>query len=414
MSLEKVARAEAKLLLHTYDRKRVLFRRGQGCYLWDDKGRRYLDLLSGIGVVALGYSHPAVLKTLHKQASQLVHCSNLFYHDSQSALAERLTKLSGLDRAFFCNSGSESVEAALKLARAYARLRSKNGRRAPVGVLAMENSFHGRTFGALAATATKKYREPFEPLMPGVKFVKFNNVADLKKKFDSSICAVLIEPVQGEGGINAVTPEFFAAARALADKRGALLVADEIQCGLGRTGEWFAFQKYGVMPDVVTVAKPIACGLPLGAILTREHVADAFQPGLHGTTFGGGPLACAVALTVLETLEQKQILANVRRVGAYFQQRLQELKQKHPSILEVRGVGLMLALQLSFPGKDVVDACLKHGLVINCTHDTVLRLLPPFILTAKQVDDAVKLLGQALGEVESQQASRTAACAKAN
>ena len=400
MNLEAVARAEAKLLLPTYDRKRVLFRRGQGCYLWDDRDRRYLDWLSGIGVCALGYNHRAVTETIRKQAPRLVHISNLFYHDYQAALAERLTRLSGLDRAFFCNSGSEAIEGALKLARAYARLHNKNGAKAPWRIVAMDNSFHGRTAGALAATATKKYREPFEPLLPGVRFAKFNDVADLVKKLDGSVCAVIIEPIQGEGGINPVTPEFFSAARQLADKLGALLIADEIQCGLGRTGDMFAFQKFGVTPDVLALAKPIASGLPLGAILTREHVAAAMKPGLHGTTFGGGPLACAVAVTVLDTLQGDKVLANVRRVGKYFREQLETLKRKHGSVAEARGIGLMLALQLKIPGKDVVDACLARGLVINCTHDTVLRFLPPFIITEKQVDEGVKILDLALGEVE--------------
>lgn len=401
MNLEAVAQAEAKLLLPTYDRKRVLFRRGQGCYLWDDQGRRYLDWLSGIGVSALGYNHPAVLATLRKQAPRLVHISNLFYHDYQAALAERLTRLSGLERAFFCNSGSEAIEGSIKLARAYARLHGKNGRKAPWRILAMENSFHGRTAGALAATATKKYREPFEPLLPGVRFVKFNDVADLQKKFDGSVCAVLIEPVQGEGGINPATPEFLAVARRLADKRGALLIADEIQCGLGRTGDYFAFQKLDVTPDVLALAKPLAAGLPLGAILTREHVAAAMKPGLHGTTFGGGPLACAVAITFLDTLQREKVLSNVRRVGKYFRDKLDALKPKHPSMVEARGIGLMLAVQLNAPGKDVVDASLARGLIINCTHDTVLRFLPPFIITEEQVDAGVKLLDQALSEAES-------------
>ncbi len=411
MNLQAVAQAEAKLLLPTYDRKRVLFRRGQGCYLWDDQGRRYLDWLSGIGVCALGYNHPAIIATIRKQAPRLVHISNLFYHDFQSALAERLAKLSGLDRAFFCNSGSEAIEGSIKLARAYARLRSNNGSKPAWRILAMENSFHGRTAGALAATATKKYREPFEPLLPGVRFVKFNNIADLEKKFDGSVCAVLIEPVQGEGGINPVAPEFFAAARKLADKHGALLIADEIQCGLGRTGEYFSFQKFGVTPDVLALAKPLASGLPLGAILTREHVSAAMKPGLHGTTFGGGPLACAVAITFLDTLQRQKLLSNVRRVGQYFRERLDALKPKHSSVVEARGIGLMLAVQLSVPGKDVVDAALRRGLVINCTHDTVLRFLPPFILTEKQVDEGVKLLDQALSEVESKGKSQPATAA---
>ncbi len=403
MNLEAVARAESRLLLPTYDRKRVLFRRGQGCYLYDERGRRYLDLLTGIGVNALGYNHPAIRRTLREQAVRLVHVSNLFYHDYQAALAERLTRLSGLDRAFFCNSGSEAMEGALKLARAYARLQGKKGRPA-WRVLAMDNSFHGRTFGALAATGTRKYREPFEPLMPGVRFVAFNDVADLERKFDTSVCAILIEPIQGEGGIYPVTAEFFTRARQRADQHGALLVADEIQCGLGRTGRWFAHQEYDVTPDIMTLAKPLAAGLPLGAILTRECVAQAFKPGLHGTTFGGGPLACAVAVTFLDTLQRQKVLANVRRVGRYFRRQLETLKAKHACIGEIRSVGLMLGVSLKFPGKDVVDECLARGVILNCTHDTVLRFLPPFIISERQIDDAMKVLDEALSVAEKRQA----------
>ena len=403
MKLEAIARAEARLLLPTYDRKRVLFRRGQGCYLYDDRGKRYLDLLTGIGVNALGYNHPAVRKTLREQSARLIHVSNLFYHEYQAPLAERLTKLSGMSRAFFCNSGTEAIEGALKLARSFAHTQNKNGHAAPWRVLAMDNSFHGRTFGALAATGTEKYRTPFEPLMPGVQFVKFIDVEDLEKHFDSSVCAILIEAVQGEGGIYPVSREFLSRARQLADKHGGVLIADEIQSGLGRTGQWFAYQHHGITPDVVTLAKPIASGLPLGALLAREHLASAFKPGLHGTTFGGGPLACAVAVTVIDTLQRDKLLANVRTVGRYFQQKLEELKTKHESVREVRGLGLMLAAQLSFPGKDVVDACLERGLVINCTHDTTLRFLPAFILTKAQVDAGMKILHEALMVAEKKQ-----------
>ena len=287
MTFAAVSRAEAALLLPTYDRHRVLFRRGRGCYLYDASGRRYLDFLSGLGVNALGYGHPAIQRALLQQAARLIHVSNLFYHDYQAALARRLKKISGLDRAFFTNSGTEAVEGALKLARTYARLHSANGRRSRWRILALENSFHGRTFAALAATGQPKYRTPFAPLVPGIRFVRFNDVRDLERQFDSTVCALLLEPIQGEGGIHPVSQKFFARARALTRQHNALLIADEIQCGLGRTGRYFAFQGYGIQPDVVTVAKPLAAGLPLGAILVRERVAGCFHPGIHGTTFGG-------------------------------------------------------------------------------------------------------------------------------
>src|SRR5436853_3744390 len=302
MNLASVIRSEQKLLLPTYDRQKVLFTRGRGVYLWDSQGKRYLDFLSGIGVNALGYGHPAIQATLKRQAARLIHVSNLFFHEFQAELAQRLTKISGMDRAFFCNSGTEAWEGALKLARALARAENNNGHKAKWRILALENSFHGRTFGSLATTGQEKYRHPFAPLVPGVNFVAFNDLEDLKRQFDGSVCAVCIETIQGEGGIRPVNQEFLQLARDLTQKSGALLLLDEIQSGLGRTGKYFAYQHYGIKPDVVTVAKPLAAGLPLGALLTTNRAAAGFHPGIHGTTFGGGPLACAVAIEFLDVL----------------------------------------------------------------------------------------------------------------
>jgi len=316
MSLASVSRMEAKLLLPTYERQPILFVRGRGVYLWDSKGKRYLDFLSGIGVNALGHSHPAVQAAIKRQAGRLIHVSNLFFHEYQAELARLLTEISGLDRAFFCNSGTEAWEGALKLARAFAQMNNRNGHKPKTRILAMENSFHGRTFGALATTGQPKYRAPFVPLMPGVGFVKFNDLGDLQRKFDSSVCAVCIETIQGEGGVCPVNREFLELASRLTKQSGALLVLDEIQCGLGRTGHHFAYQHYGVLPDVVTVAKPLACGLPLGAILTTERVASCMHPGLHGTTFGGGPLACAVAIEFLR--EEKKTAEARAHAGRIF------------------------------------------------------------------------------------------------
>ena len=290
MSLASVTRMEAKLLLSTYERQPILFVRGRGVYLWDSQGKRYLDFLSGIGVNALGHNHPAITAAIKRQAGRLIHVSNLFFHEYQAELARMLAEISGLDRAFFCNSGTEAWEGALKLARAFAQTafaqtKNKNGSKvhAKTRILAMENSFHGRTFGALATTGQPKYRAPFVPLLPGVTFVKFNDLGDLRRKFDSSVCAVCIETIQGEGGICPVSREFLELASRLTKQSGALLVLDEIQCGLGRTGRHFAYQHYDVLPDVVTVAKPLACGLPLGAILATERVASCMHPGMHGT-----------------------------------------------------------------------------------------------------------------------------------
>jgi acetylornithine/N-succinyldiaminopimelate aminotransferase len=398
MSLASVSRMEAKLLLPTYERQPILFVRGRGVYLWDSQGKRYLDFLSGIGVNALGHSHPAVQAAIKRQAGRLIHVSNLFFHEYQAELARLLTKISGLDRAFFCNSGTEAWEGALKLARAFAQMNNRNGSKAnpKTRILAMENSFHGRTFGALATTGQPKYRAPFVPLMPGVSFVKFNDLDDLQRKFDSSVCAVCIETIQGEGGIRPVNAEFLELASRLTKQSGALLVLDEIQSGLGRTGRHFAYQHYGVLPDVVTVAKPLACGLPLGAILTTERVASCMHPGLHGTTFGGGPLACAVAIEFLR--EEKKLLKHVRTLGEYFHAALEALDRKHKSIQDVRGAGLMQAIELDSPelAKAVAKQLLQEGIIINRTHETVLRFLPPYVIQKKHVDQVVKALDAAL------------------
>src|SRR5208283_1882313 len=398
MSLESVSRMEAKLLLPTYERQPILFVRGRGVYLWDSRGQRYLDFLSGIGVNALGHNHPAIQAAIRRQAGRLIHVSNLFFHEYQAELAQQLTQISGLDRAFFCNSGTEAWEGALKLARAFAQTSKKNGNKAnsKTRILAMENSFHGRTFGALATTGQPKYRAPFVPLMPGVTFVKFNDLGDLQRKFDSSVCAVCIETIQGEGGICPVNREFLELASRLTKRSGALLVLDEIQCGLGRTGRHFAYQHYGVLPDVVTVAKPLACGLPLGAILTTQRVASCMHPGMHGTTFGGGPLACAVAIEFLRA--EKKLLKHVRALGTYFHAALEALDKKHKSIQDVRGAGLMQAVELDSPdlAKAVTKQLLQEGVIINRTHETVLRFLPPYLILQKHVDQVVKALDRAL------------------
>jgi len=398
MNLASVIRAEEKLLLPTYDRQKVLFTRGRGVHLWDSKGKRYLDFLSGIGVNALGHGHPAIQRVLKQQAGKLIHTSNLFYHEYQAELAKRLTKISGLERAFFCNSGTEAWEGALKLARAFARANNNNGHKAKWRLLALDNSFHGRTFGALATTGQEKYRHPFTPLVPGVNFVAFNDLDDLKRQFDGSVCAVCLETIQGESGIRPVSREFLQLARELTQKSGALLILDEIQCGLGRTGKYFAYQHYGVAPDIVTVAKPLAAGLPLGALLTTNRVATGMHPGLHGTTFGGGPLACAVAIEFLRQLDG--LLGHVSKLGKYFSGQLERLQSKHASVRDVRGMGLMLAMELdsSETAKSVVSQLLAQGILINRTHDTVLRFLPPYIIEKKHVDEVVRALDKALGK----------------
>jgi acetylornithine/N-succinyldiaminopimelate aminotransferase len=412
MNLASVARAEQELLLPTYDRQRVLFTRGRGVYLWDSRGKRYLDFLSGLGVNALGHAHPAIQAVLKRQAGRLIHVSNLFFHEFQAELAKRLIGISRLEKVFFCNSGTEAWEGALKLARALARVENANGHKAKWRILALENSFHGRTFGSLATTGQAKYRHPFAPMLPGVSFVTFNDVQDLKREFDGSVCAICLETIQGEGGIYPVSAEFLQTARELSARTGALLIIDEIQCGLGRTGEYFAYQHYGVKPDIVTVAKPLAAGLPLGAILTTNRVASGMHPGMHGTTFGGGPLACAVAIEFLRQVDG--LMGHIREVGGYFRQRLDDLQAKHGCIREVRGMGLMLGIEIDSAetAKAAVQQLLDRGILINRTHDTVLRFLPPYIIQKKHVDQVVRALDSALASAPAKRSPASVGTAK--
>jgi acetylornithine/N-succinyldiaminopimelate aminotransferase len=379
-------------MMNTYRRPAQVMVRGRGCYLYDSGGRRYLDFISGIGVNALGYAHPRLLRVMRREAGRAIHVSNLYHHPFQEPLAAKLAAWSGMDRAFFCNSGSEAVEGALKLARARAHKQGEGKYR----ILALENSFHGRTFGALSITATPEYRAPFAPLVPGAEFVRFNDVADLEAKFGDDVCAVVIEPLQGEGGINAVSEAFWTRARELASRHGASLIADEIQSGLGRTGRPFAYQRFAAKPDIVTIAKPLAGGLPLGAFLATEEAATGLAPGMHGSTFGGGPLACATALEFIATLEEENLLENVRRRGEQIREGLETLAARSKIARGVRGEGLMLALELDVEGAAYVDRARERGLLINCTHKRVLRFLPPFVLEEKHVDEFLRKMKRVL------------------
>lgn len=394
--LEQIRAAESRLLLSTYDRNPILFVSGEGAHIVDENGTKYLDLLSGIGVNALGYNHPAIVNAIAEQSRKLVHTSNLYYHEGQAELALRLTERTGMDRAFFANTGTEAWEGALKLARAHAGVLRSEGKQIGTKFLALEQSFHGRTFGAMSTTYKAKYREPFGPVVPGVEFVKFNDVADLRAKFSSDVCAILVEAIQGEGGVRPLTQEFFAEARALASSTGALLLVDEIQAGMGRTGKWCAYQHFGIQPDITTLAKPLAGGIPLGAVLCKEEVARAIHPGMHGTTFGGGPLACTVAVAVIDAIEKEGLLQHATEVGDYFQEQLRGLAKKHEAIVDVRGKGLMVAAEVDSAelGKTAVAEMLKRNILINCTSDTVLRFLPPYILERAHVDTAIAALDE--------------------
>lgn len=406
MNLATAQAVEKKLLLQTYDRLPVMFTSGEGVRLRDVEGKDYLDFLSGIGVCALGYNHPAITKTIAEQSARLLHTSNLFYHDGTATLATKLTEITGMDRVFFCNSGTEAWEAALKLARAHATLLRAEGKKIGTRFIAMEHSFHGRTMGSVATTHKAKYREPFAPVMPDVIFVPFNDVDALRAAFNEDVCAICLEPLQGEGGIHPVSQEFFTTARELCDSTGALLMADEIQSGMGRTGKWCAYQHFGVQPDVTTLAKPIAGGLPMGAMLCKEEAARALTAGMHGTTFGGGPLVCAVAQAIIDVIERDGLLAHNVEVGDYFMQKLNDLKASHDCIVEVRGIGLMLGIEINdanVAGK-IVTSMLEQHVIINRTSETTLRFLPPYLITKADVDACIAALDSALTRVVQQQA----------
>lgn len=386
----KIRNTEARFLMNTYRRPPIVFTRGRGCRLYDSQGREYLDFLGGIAVNALGYSHPRLVRVIRREAARTVHLSNLFHNAYQAPLARKLAEWSGLDRVFFTNSGTEAVEGALKLARAYAHGKAPSGVAPKTRILALENSFHGRTFGAVSITYPAKYREPFAPLVPGVEFVRFNDVADLEYKFDDSVCAFVLETIQGEGGIYPVSESFWRRVRALATQHDAALIADEIQCGLGRTGRRFAYQKFDSLPDIVTVAKPLAGGLPLGALIANDRFASAFSPGMHGTTFGGGPLICATALEFLNVIEDESLLKNIIARGAELRAGLETVAARFDFIREIRGEGLILGVDLSVDGSPFAEEALKRGLLINCTHEHILRLLPPFIIRSRDVAEFLR------------------------
>ena len=389
-----------QFLLPTYKRAPIVFTHGRGAYVYDSTGKKYLDFLGGIAVNALGHAHPRIVKTIRSESARAIHLSNLFHNEFQGPLARKLAKWSGLDRVFFANSGTEAIDGALKLARLCGHPADEGTAKTPAKtrILALQNSFHGRTFGALSVTATEKYRAPFEPLVPGVEFVAFNDVADLAAKFDDSVCAVILETIQGEGGVYPVSEEFWERAHSLAKQHGALLIADEVQCGLGRTGRYFAYQKFASKPDIGVIAKPLAAGLPLGAILTNNAVAARISPGLHGTTFGGGPMICAVALEFLNIVEDEKLLENIRARGAELRAGLEKFKTKFGFIREIRGEGCMFGVELSVEGGPFVAEALKRGLLINCTHDFTIRLLPPFLITKTQVREFLQLFETVLSK----------------
>ena len=392
--MSNVTALEAQHVLQTYKRQPVVFVRGEGSHLFDEDGKRYLDFISGIGVCVLGHAHAGLAEVVADQAKTLVHTSNLYYHPLQGRLAAKLSALSGLQRAFFCNSGTEAVEACLKFARRYWY---SKGIRNRTQYVALEHGFSGRSMGALSVTANAHYREPFEPLIPGVTFVEPDDIKGLEAAVTSHTAAVIAEPIQGEGGVRPLSPEFAAAIARVTTQTGTLLIADEIQCGLGRTGHRFHFQSMGWKPDLVTVGKAIGSGIPIGAALVGEHVAKEIFAGDHGTTYGGNLLATRAALYVLDELDS--LAPHIAEMGALFEQKLVALQRKHPIVAAVRGAGLMRGLELKVDAAPVIESALKAGLLVNRTAERVVRMLPPLIVTAAEIDEAAAILDRALASI---------------
>lgn len=380
-------------LVHTYNRFPVIFDRGEGVYLYDTEGKKYLDFAAGIAVCGLGYGNPELTAAIKHQVDQLMHTSNLYYNTTCGKAAEAILNVSGMDRVFFTNSGTEAIEGALKAARKYA-WKKGTGR---YEFIAMENSFHGRSMGALSVTEHEAYRTPFEPLIPGVRFAKFNDLESVKSKITDKTCAIILEPVQGEGGINMADPDFLQGIRKICDEEGILMICDEIQCGMGRTGEMFAWQYYGVKPDIMAMAKAIGSGVPVGAFAMTEQVAEySLEPGDHGSTYGGNPLVCAAVAKTLEIFGKTRLTEHVKEVGGYLAEKLDQLTEECDTVLERRGIGLIQGIRLTKPAGEVSAKALEEGLVIISARSDVIRLVPPLIIEKEHVDELVEKLKKVL------------------
>lgn len=391
MDKSQVIELENKYYMPVFNRLPIVLERGEGCWVYDNEGKKYLDFLAGIAVNAIGHGNKKLVAAISEQATKMIHCSNLFYTEQSSLLAKKLTQISGFDRVFFCNSGAEANEGALKLARKYAYVNGKNKPR----IIAAMHSFHGRTITTLTATGQPKYQEGYDPLPKGFEYVDFGDLDQLEKAMGDDVCAVLLEPVQGEGGVNPAPKEYLAGVRKLCDKHSALFILDEIQTGVGRTGKWFAFEHYGVRPDILTVAKGLGGGFPVGAFLSTEEISKAFHKGDHGTTFGGNPLACAAANAALGVIEEDNLIENTEKMGEYFKLELEKLKDKYPTkISNVRGLGLLLGMELKDEGAKVVSDCLAKGIIINCTAGKVLRFVPSLIVNKEEIDCVINALDE--------------------
>ncbi len=382
-----------KYVIANYGRLPRVIVKGEGCYMYDVDGNKILDMFPGWAVSGIGHCHPRVVEALRKQAGELLHIDNTFYSEQQGELAKLLSERAFGGKCFFCNSGAEANEAALKLARLHTSQEKYK-------FITAEGSFHGRTFATVTATAQPKYHEGFLPLLPGFVYVPFNDISALESAFSDEVAAVLVEPIQGEGGINVATAEYLQAIRRLCDEKGAVMILDEVQTGMGRTGKWFGYQHFDVEPDIITMAKALGGGVAIGAMMAREEIAASLVPGKHASTFGGNCLACAAGVSVIKAIEEDNLLEYAAELGQYIKDKLEQLKQKHSIIDSVRGIGLMIGVQLNGPGKEIVDKCLEMGMRINCTNNTVLRFMPPMIATKDQIDQAIEILDAVLKEGE--------------
>ncbi|MCT4543131.1 MAG: aspartate aminotransferase family protein [Vallitalea sp.] len=378
-----------EVFMNTYSQFPLVIEKGDGVYVYDSKGNKYLDFVAGIAVNSLGYNNEKLVKALKNQLNKLTHCSNLYWNEPAIEAAELLKKYSTLDKVFFCNSGAEAVEGSLKLARKYAKKYLGNNK---TEIITMKNSFHGRTFGAVTATGQTKYQKGLGPLLPGIKYCEFNNIKSLEDTIDDKTCAVLVEPIQGEGGIKPADVEYLKKVRKLCDKNNLILIFDEVQCGIGRTGEIFAYQHYNVKPDIVALAKGLGGGVPIGAILANEKAASGFCPGDHASTFGGNPLVCSAAKVVIEEISDPQYLENIKKQGKYLTKKLNELKSKYKMILDVRGHGLMQGMEMNMPVKEIILECMDKGLLLVGSGERIIRFVPPLIIQKKEIDSAIKIL----------------------
>lgn len=384
-------------LIHTYNRYQIVLEKGEGVYLYDVDGKKYLDFAAGIAVFALGYGNKEYNDALKAQVDKLLHTSNLYYNVPAVEAAKKITKQSGMDRVFFTNSGTEAIEGAIKLARKYAYIKDNS---TDHEIIAMNHSFHGRSIGALSVTGNSKYQEAFKPLMGGVKFADFNNLESIKAQITEKTCAIIMEPVQGEGGLYPAKKEFLEGVRDLCDKKGILLIFDEVQCGMGRTGSMFAWQQYGVKPDIMAMAKALGCGVPVGAFAAKEEVAKALVPGDHGTTYGGNPFACAAVNEVFRQFEEKNIVGHVKVVGEYLHKALKGLEKKYDIVKEARGIGLMQGLELTIPAGDIILKALDKGLILITAGQNIIRFVPPLVITEANVDEMVAILDNILAKIK--------------